>query len=158
MNEASEQYSEDIILSINRNMGKRDAGFLYKHQKGITGGVPTDRNAFDPTYVLRMAAGGQKVLTLDSNCLDDTWTEEDVGGLVASLRRPRLDTGESSEGSEGSEGSAGSSEGGFGSEIEVRNVQLQICATPEINELKSCCFKCEVLFVLKFWVKVIKSN
>ena len=71
MNEASEQYSEDIILSINRNMGKRDAGFLYKHQKGITGGVPTDRNAFDPTYVLRMAAGGQKVLTLDSNCLDD---------------------------------------------------------------------------------------
>ena len=74
MNEASEQYSEDIILSINRNMGKRDAGFLYKHQKGITGGVPTDRNAFDPTYVLRMAAGGQKVLTLDSNCLDDqTW-------------------------------------------------------------------------------------
>ena len=112
MNEASEQYSEDIILSINRNMGKRDAGFLYKHQKGITGGVPTDRNAFDPTYVLRMAAGGQKVLTLDSNCLDDTWTEE---------------------GSEGSEGSAGSSEGGFGSEIEVRNVQLQICAAPEIN-------------------------
>lgn len=120
MTEAHADYPEDIMVSVTRSMAQRDAGFLYKAQKKITGGLPTDRNDFNPATVLKLTPGGKKVLQLDSSQLPDNWSEEDINCLVTGLWKPRYATdGGTSESSTESTGSDTGSQGSHVDQVRV---------------------------------------
>ena len=120
MTEAADVYPEDVMIGVGGLMAQRDAGFLYKAAKKVTGGLPTDRNSFDPARVLSLTPGGKKVIKLDSQSLPENWSEEDLNGLVTSLRKPRVATDGMASSASGSESSAGSAEsaGSTGSDFD----------------------------------------
>ena len=104
MNELSSQYDVDTVNTVEANMARRGTAFLSKYQNQITGGVPTDRNTFDPAVPLSLANGGDKVLVLDSNLLEHGWEEKDRGAQVNRLRKPRTTFQTDSQGSGASSG------------------------------------------------------
>ena len=86
-------YPEDIAGEVRDRLAIRNDCTLLRAQREVLGPTPTSRDDFDPSHVLSYATGGDKVLVLDSNQLDQNWTEEDLGALINSMRKPRADIG-----------------------------------------------------------------